>query len=171
VQAWRDREVGKLLDRRKTTYETAIKDIDESVSAIKSIFDPAPVDDASNLARRLRLADQWSMYPSNKLKAVDLKTLSSDDLVVYAATCRKRSLQTEADAAYVMHDNLKNGWKTSPQVRELEQLKAKLITLHLDDKNSFWVGSSLDTIDKSDFGEILEGGAIRFRDGDEVITV
>ncbi len=171
VKTYRDREIAKLMKVRKETYEKTIADLDTGIQEIRAQFDPVIEDNAASLARHLRISDQWSMYPSNKLKAVDLKTINHLDLPAFAATCRKRGLHELADSAYVAYENQRNAWKLSPYVQKLQNMRNKLETLHMNDPHSFWVGDTIDTIDKSDFGEILEGGQIRFRDGDEVITV
>ncbi|GEM_PF-3949599 len=171
VKAWRDREIGKLMQKRKETFEETIASLDSAILEIKEQFDPHVQDNAESLARHLRISDQWSMYPSNKLKAVDLKTINHLDLPAFAATARKRGMHDLADSAFIAYENQRNSWKTSPFVQKIQNIRNKLETLHMDDPHSFWVGDTIDTIDKSDFGEILEDGSIRFRDGDGVITV
>ena len=135
------------------------------------MFDPVVKDDAAALARHLRIADTWAMYPTNKLQKVDLLTVAHEDLPVYAATCRKRGMHEAADAAFVAYENQKNSWKTSPYVKDLQNLRSKVMTLNMDDAHSFYIGEDFDKIDKSDFAEILKDGTFVFRDGDQEITV
>jgi hypothetical protein len=166
VKAWRDREVKKLLQKRKETYEQTLVDIDKSLDEIRLACDPVVEDSVIGLARHMRISDTWSMYPSNKLAKVDLSTINHLDLPAFAATCRKRGMHELADAAFVSYENQRNEWKTSPYTKDLQQIRAKLQTLHMDDAHSFWIGESIDVIDKNDFCEILKDGSFRFKDSD-----
>ena len=170
VKERRDTEIKKLFETRQKKYDESITQINTSLKEIELSFNPPVKDDPVSLAKHMRLDATYSAMPSNKLSAMDLQTVDVNDLLVIAATMRKRGLHEAADDTYNMFTRRKDEWKQSPFVKDLEKLRTKINMLHAVDRD-IYIGEDIDTITKEDFASVLSDGTIEFKNGDKVIRV